>query len=102
MVGYVEDATVTSQIRFRFDAGFGNNKTRSRRVLLREMRLLSIRSAAYSDLETPGPGPDVPTEMNFQQFETFARRSPKPDWSSNGSYGEPKGRKLDLGGHPAG
>jgi hypothetical protein len=68
MVGYIEDATVTSQVRFRFDAGFGNDTPDRAEFFYAKCGCYHFQPAPFGDLDAPGPGPGVPTELNFQQY----------------------------------
>lgn len=57
MVGYVDDAIVASQLRFRFDAGFHDNAPDRAEFFY----------AQYSGLNGPGPN-SVVADLNFQQI----------------------------------
>ena len=57
MVGYVDDAIVASQIRFRFDAGFHDNAPDRAEFFY----------AQYAGLNGPGPN-SVVADLNFQQL----------------------------------
>ena len=68
MVGYIEDSTVRSQIRLRFDAGFGNAVPDRAEFFYAKCGCYQLDPPPFQDLEAPGPGPGVPTELRFQQF----------------------------------
>ena len=68
MVGYIDDSTVTTQLRFRFDAGFGNNVPDRAEFFYAKCGCYQIDPAPFGDPDAPGPGLGVPTELNFQQF----------------------------------
>jgi hypothetical protein len=72
MVGYIENASVLSQLRFRFDSGFGNNVPDRAEFFYAKCGCYQLDPPPYQDLDAPGPGPGVPTELNFQQFNVFA------------------------------
>jgi hypothetical protein len=57
MVGYVDDAIVASQIRFRFDAGFHDNAPDRAEFFY----------AQYAGLDGPGPN-SVVADLNFKQL----------------------------------
>ena len=75
MVGYIEDASVTSQIRFRFDSGFGNDVPDRAEFFYAKCGCYIFDPAPYDDLDAPGPGPGVPSELNFQQFYAYVERA---------------------------
>jgi hypothetical protein len=68
MVGYIEDATLRSQIRVRFDAAWGNERPDRAEFFYAKCGCYVFDPAPFTDPETPGPGPGVPTELNHQQF----------------------------------
>jgi hypothetical protein len=68
MVGYIEDATLRSQIRVRFDAGWGNDRPDRAEFFYAKCGCYVFDPAPFTDPDSPGPGPGVPTELNFQQF----------------------------------
>lgn len=72
MVGYIDDSTVTTQLRFRFDAGFGNNVPDRAEFFYAKCGCYRLDPPPAFDPEAPGPGPGVPTELNFQQFYAHA------------------------------
>jgi hypothetical protein len=71
MVGYVEDATIGSKIRIRFDAGFDNPVPDRAEFFYAKCgcykQLLPPSSPAF-DPKAPGPGPGIPNNLNFQQL----------------------------------
>ena len=68
MVGYLEDATVTTQVRMRFDAGFGNDVPDRAEFFYAKCGCYQFDPPPYFDPDAPGPGPGVPTELRFQQW----------------------------------
>lgn len=78
MVGYVEDATVTSQLRFRFDAGFGNDVPDRAEFFYAKCGCYVFDPPPARDLDAPGPGPGVPSELNFQQFYAYIEKAFTP------------------------
>jgi hypothetical protein len=71
MVGYIEDAGIHSQIRLRFDAGFGNTAPDRAEFFYAKCGCFKTWPVPYIDPEAPGPGGAIPTELNFQQFYSF-------------------------------
>jgi hypothetical protein len=71
MVGYIEDASVRSQLRFRFDSGFGNNVPDRAEFFYAKCGCYQLDPPPFQDPDAPGPGPGVPTELDFQQFYAF-------------------------------
>jgi len=67
MVGYIEDSTVTSQLRLRFDAGFGNSVPDRAEFFYAKCGCYIFDLPPTYDPDAPGPGGGVPTELNFQQ-----------------------------------
>jgi hypothetical protein len=69
MVGYIEDATVTSQFRIRFDAGYDMDSPDRAEFFYAKCgcyRSLPSDHPAF-DPTAPGPGPGIVTRLNFQQ-----------------------------------
>jgi hypothetical protein len=71
MVGYIEDASVVSQLRFRFDTGFGNSVPDRAEFFYAKCGCYQLDPEPFFDPEAPGPGPGVPMELDFQQFYLF-------------------------------
>jgi hypothetical protein len=70
MVGYIEDGSLTTHIRLRVDAGYGNDTPDRAEFFYSKCgcyRDDPVDSPTY-DAGAPGPGPGVPTELNFQQL----------------------------------
>ncbi len=72
MVGYIEDSTVRSQVRFRFDAGFGNDVPDRAEFFYGKCGCYKYVPPPARDLDAPGPGQGIPTEINFREFYTLA------------------------------
>jgi hypothetical protein len=68
MVGYIEDATVTSKVRMRFDLGYGYDAPDRAEFFYAKCGCYVFDAEPFGDLDAPGPGPGVPTELNAQQF----------------------------------
>lgn len=68
MVGYIEDATVRSQVRVRVDAGTNIDTPDRAEFFYAKCGCYQIDPPPFFDPEAPGPGPGVPTSLNFQQF----------------------------------
>src|SRR5438105_2048618 len=70
MVGYIDDATVSSKVRMRFDAG-DNIDTPDRAEFFYAKcgcyRGLPVSNPAF-DPKAAGPGPGVITSLNYRQF----------------------------------
>ncbi len=74
MVGYIDDATLESQIRVRFDAGFHNLRPDWAEFFYAKCgcyRQLA-GNVAY-DPNAAGPGPGIVSDLNFQQFVVQAQ-----------------------------
>jgi len=69
MVGYITDATIESQVRVRFDAGFHNN--------VPDRSEFFYAQCGCNGSGTPGPGApgagDLVTDLNFQQLTIEAQ-----------------------------
>jgi len=68
MVGYIEDSSVLSQLRLRFDAGFGNTVPDRAEYFYAKCGCYIFDPPPAGDVDAPGPGGGVPTELNFQQL----------------------------------
>lgn len=68
MVGYIEDSTVLTQVRLRFDAGLGNSVPDRAEFFYAKCGCYHFDAPPYGDINAPGPGGGVPTELNFQQL----------------------------------
>jgi hypothetical protein len=68
MVGYIEDASVASQVRVRFDIATGNAVPDRAEFFYAKCGCYQIEPPPGFDPEAPGPGPGIPTELDFQQF----------------------------------
>jgi hypothetical protein len=78
MVGYIEEAVVRSEIRLRFDAAF-DDKTPDRAEFFYAKcgcyKFAPITNPAY-DPNTPGPGPGIPKDVDFQQLYLYGEFAP--------------------------
>jgi len=68
MVGYVEDATVRTQFRFRFDAGFGANAPDRAEFFYAKCGCFRSSESPFPDPEAPGPGPGALYSLDYQQL----------------------------------
>lgn len=70
MVGYIDDAIIGSEVRIRFDAGFGDDTPDRAEFFYAKCgcyRGLPSNALAH-DPNAPGPGPGIVTNLNFQQL----------------------------------
>jgi hypothetical protein len=85
MVGYIDDPTVRSQIRIRFDDAFEDQfPDRSEFFYAKCSCYRGLKTAIPPafDPNAPGPGPGVPTSINFQQLYMNAEYSPQRRFSA--------------------
>jgi hypothetical protein len=77
MVGYIEDATVGSQVRLRYDLGFHMHVPDRAEFFYAKCGCYRDIPAGnpLSDPNAPGPGPGVVTDLNFQQVYLQAEYS---------------------------
>jgi hypothetical protein len=69
MVGYIEDATIMSQLRIRFDAGFDmDSPDRAEFFYAKCGCYRDLAGSALFDADAPGPGPGLLQSLNFQQL----------------------------------
>jgi hypothetical protein len=71
MVGYIEDPTIGSRIRLRFDMATGNEVPDRAEFFYAKCGCYQLDPEPFFDPDAPGPGPGVPTELDFQQFYLF-------------------------------
>ncbi|MEP6917082.1 MAG: hypothetical protein ABJC89_15630 [Acidobacteriota bacterium] len=72
MVGYVEDASIRTQVRVRFDAGFGvNSPDRAEFFYGKCGCYRGLDGTPLFDADAPGPGPGIVTNMDFQSFRVM-------------------------------
>lgn len=85
MVGYIDDAIVSSQIRTRFDGAFDDQWPDRSEFFYAKCGcyrgLQNLIPPAY-DPHAPGPGPGVPNDINFQQLYTNVEYSPRRRFSA--------------------
>jgi hypothetical protein len=75
MVGYIEDATVESRIRFRFDSGFGNEVPDRAEFFYAKCGCYKHVPPPAFDAEAPGPGGGIPNEIDYTEFYAYAERA---------------------------
>jgi hypothetical protein len=70
MVGYINDAGIQSQVRLRFDAGTEINAGDRAEFFYPKCGCYRQLDADHParDLDAPGPGPGIATELSYQQF----------------------------------
>lgn len=81
MVGYVEEASLRSQIRIRFDAGRGNDRPDRAEFFYGKCGCYILDPVPFGDVDAPGPGPGVPTELSYGQFYVFGEYAVGQRWS---------------------
>jgi hypothetical protein len=81
MIAYIEDATVTSQVRVRFDVGFGIDAPDRAEFFYAKCGCYKLDDPPFFDPDAPGPGPGVPTELNFQQLYVQGEHAMRPGLS---------------------
>jgi hypothetical protein len=73
MVGYIEDPSVASGVRIRFDAGWDlDSPDRAEFFYAKCGCYRDLSGTALFDPEAPGPGPGVVTGMDYTQFNVLA------------------------------
>jgi hypothetical protein len=85
MVGYIEDAIVTSEVRFRFDAAIHDDTPDRAEFFYAKCgcyRGLPAPTAANptlpGDPNSPGPGTGIPNYVNFQQLYFYGEYAVVP------------------------
>lgn len=72
MVGYIEDATIRTQFRVRFDGGWGvNSPDRAEFFYAKCGCYRDLAGSPLLDADAPGPGPGIVTDMTFTQFNVL-------------------------------
>jgi Putative MetA-pathway of phenol degradation len=83
MVGYIDDPSIRSVVRVRFDAAW-DDKTPDRAEFFYAKcgcyAFIPPTNPAY-DPKTPGPGPGIPKDVNFQQLYFYGEYAPNPHFS---------------------
>jgi hypothetical protein len=92
MVGYIEDSTIESRVRFRFDSGFGNTVPDRAEFFYAKCGCYKHVPAPAFDPDAPGPGGGIPTEINFTEFYALAERAFSDRFSV---FGEVPFRSID-------
>jgi len=76
MVGYIEDATVGTQLRVRFDSGWDiDSPDRAEFFYAKCGCFRDLAGSPAFDPNAPGPGPGVVTKMNYQQLSLLSERA---------------------------
>ena len=79
MVGYIDDAVVSSKLRVRFETALHDNLPDRAEFFYAKCgcyRTLPPANAAY-DPAAPGPGPGIVTDLNFQQAYVQGEYAPR-------------------------
>ena len=72
MVGYIEDATIRTQLRFRFDGGWGvDSPDRAEFFYGKCGCYRDLAGSPLLDPDAPGPGPGIVTGLEYKQFNVF-------------------------------
>ncbi|MEO8521707.1 MAG: hypothetical protein ABI603_10105, partial [Acidobacteriota bacterium] len=72
MVGYIEDASIRTQVRVRFDAGFGVNSADRAEFFYGKCGCYrGLAGTPLFDPAAPGPGPGILTDLDFQSFRVM-------------------------------
>jgi len=83
MVGYIDNAIIHPEVRVRFDAAL-NDSTPDRAEFFYAKcgcyAFVPSTNTAY-DPRTPGPGPGIPKDINFQQLYFYGEYAPHPHLS---------------------
>ena len=84
MVGYIEEPVIGSEVRLRFDAAL-DDKTPDRAEFFYAKcgcyKSIPTTNPAY-DPNTPGPGPGIPKDVNFQQLYFYGEFAPTRNLSA--------------------
>ena len=95
MVGYIEDGTIESRVRFRFDSGSGNNVPDRAEFFYAKCGCYKHVPPPANDPDAPGPGQGIPTEIDYNEFYAFAEYAINPRFSV---FGELPVRGIDPQG----
>ena len=74
MVGYIDNAIVGSEVRIRFDAAFNNDRPDRAEFIYGKCGC--YRNPPPVDPNSPGPGPGVPQNINFQVLSFMGEYAP--------------------------
>lgn len=99
MVGYIDEATIQSEIRLRFDAAEHDDTPDRAEFFYAKCgcyRGLPPANPAY-DPTAPGPGPGIPQYVNFQQLYIYGEFAPSRRYSL---FGQLPFRWLQAQGTP--
>lgn len=83
MVGYVDDSTISSKFRVRYDSGFGMDTPDRAEFFYAKCgcyRGLPASHPGY-DPDAPGPGPGVVSNLNFSQLYLLGEYAPTGKFS---------------------
>jgi hypothetical protein len=83
MVGYVDDSSISSKVRIRYDAGYGMESPDRAEFFYAKCgcyRGLPPSNPAY-DPNAPGPGPGVVSNLNFGQLYILGEFAPSEKFS---------------------
>lgn len=82
MVGYIDNPIVESLVRVRFDAAFEDRFPDRAEFFYAKCACYRMLSGPAQDPNAPGPGPGVPTAINYQQLYMNAEYSPHRRFSA--------------------
>jgi len=82
MVGYIDNPIVQSEVRIRFDDAFEDRFPDRAEFFYAKCACYRMLSGPAQDLNAPGPGPGVPTALNYQQLYMNAEYSPQRRFSA--------------------
>jgi hypothetical protein len=68
MVGYIEDSSIESKVRFRFDSGMGNNVPDRAEFFYAKCGCYKYVPPPANDPDAPGPGQGIPNEINYREL----------------------------------
>src|SRR5215831_12528169 len=78
MIGYIDDATVGTKVRIRFDTGLHVNRPDRAEFFYAKCGCYRDLVGPAFDPNAPGPRPDVATDLNFQQLYFQAEYAVSP------------------------
>ena len=78
MIGYIDDATVGSKVRVRFDAGMHIQAPDRAEFFYAKCGCYRDLTGPAFDPNAPGPGPGIATDLNFQQLYVQAEYAVNP------------------------
>jgi hypothetical protein len=77
MVGYIDDAVPSTELRLRFDAGFNDPFPDRGEFFYGKCGCYRTAPAPVNDPKAPGPAPGIARNLNFQQLYLYGEYSPQ-------------------------